>query len=153
MTVAAKYAPVVGSVAAIGATDHSDLIIKVAAVGGGLALGAMWRAGSMRAEGAAWGAVRSDLAISALIGGANAVLALALIQWSGMGVTAAMAIGVLVGATGLRALPEIKNLLYSAARHKLLGDNVALIQPNDPALNARVDELRAAQPDPEPRND
>lgn len=130
MTSAAKYAPAAFPLFSAGLAAHSDTIIKVAAVLGGLALGAMWRAGSMRGDGKSWAAVRADLGISALIGGANAVLALALVEIFAVGIMFAMAIGVIVGATGLRALPEIKEVFVTVMRRRLLGgDDVVVINP------------------------
>lgn len=130
MTPAAKYAPAAFPLISAGFAAHSDTIIKVAAVLGGLALGAMWRAGSMRGEGKSWAVVRADLGISALIGGANAVLALALVDFFKVGLMFGMAIGVIIGATGLRALPEIREMVVTVLRRKLLGgDDVVVINP------------------------
>lgn len=133
--VTAKYGAIVGPVAGVAISAHFDTLAKVAAVSGGILLGMLWRAGSLRGEGRTWADVRSDLTVSALIGGANAVLALAIVQAFEGSVMFAMAAGVLIGATGLRALPEIKEALMNAARRKLLGDNVALIQPPDPEID------------------
>lgn len=142
MSLPAKYAPVVGSALMAGLAAHSEIVAQVAAVLAGLTMGAMWRAGSLRSEGALWLAVRSDLAISGLIGGANAVLALALADWLNLSVLLTMALAVVVGATGLRALPEIKDALATVLRRKLLGDDVALIQPRNEEIADQVRRLR-----------
>lgn len=142
MSTLAKYGS--AAVPAVAATlaAHSDTAFKVGAVVGGILLGMLWRAGSLRGEGRSWATVRGDLTVSALIGGANAVLALSIVQLFDLPVMFALGAGVLVGATGLRALPEIKAALMNAARRKLLGDDVGLIQPNNPAIDEAMRQLR-----------
>lgn len=130
---------------------HGDAIIQGAAVIGGLALGAMWRAGSLRSEGRSWDTVRGDLAISAMIGGANAVLTLALAQWLQVGVMVAMLLGVLVGATGIRAVPAARDAVLDLLRRKLLADEkITRIDPL--ALPPELEQL-ARQLDQEPPHD
>ena len=133
MTPAAKYAPAALPLFSAFVSANSEILIQIASVAGGLAFGAMWRAGSMRGDGKSWTAVRADLGISALIGGANAVLALALVELLHIGIASSMAVGVIVGATGLRALPEIKEMFVTVMKRKLLGgDDVVLINPPKP---------------------
>lgn len=139
--VTVKYAAIAGPVAGVIVSAHADTLYKVAAVSGGILLGMLWRAGSLVGEGRSWAAVRGDLIVSALIGGANAVLALTIVQVFDAPVMVAMTVGVIIGATGLRALPEIKAALMSAARRKLLGDNAILIQPANPEIDRLRDEL------------
>jgi hypothetical protein len=141
--VTAKYAPAALPVLTAALAAHSDTLWKIGAVIGGLILGAMWRAGSLRGDGKSWAMVRSDLGVSGLIGGANAVLTLALVQAFQMNVMFAMAIAVIVGATGLRALPEIKAGLIGYARRKLIGNDIAVVHPNDPDLDELVRKMRA----------
>jgi hypothetical protein len=138
----AKYGSVAAPIISAAVVAHSDTLVKVGAVVGGLALGAMWRAGSMRGEGKPWGAVRSDLAVSGLIGGANAVLCLALVELFDASEMFAMAIAVIVGATGLRALPEIKKAFMDTMRRKLIGDDVALMQPRNVDIEQTLQALR-----------
>ena len=141
-SVVAKNAPVVAPIA-LTAILPLQTWIDIGAVCAGLAFGAMWRAANLRNEGKAWRAVRSDIAISIMIGGANAVLALALVEWLEVGRIIAMTIGVLVGATGLRAVPEAKSVLVNAMRRKLIGDDVLVVQPKTPAeIKDAVDKLK-----------
>lgn len=139
--VAAKNAPVVLPLVG-GALTTGELPAQVAAVAVGLFFGAMWRAGSLHSEGKTWKAVRTDLVVSILIGGANAVLALALVDILGVGPLLAMAIGTVIGATGLRAMPEAKAALVGWATRRILGDNVALVQPPDPAIEEKIEALK-----------
>lgn len=141
-SVAAKAAPIAAPTFAAVFADliepHS--VLRLGAVVAGLAFGAAWRAAALRDEGKSWGDVRRDLGISALIGGANAVIALALTDWFGVGVLSAMAIAVLVGATGLRAVPEARDAILNIARRKLLAD-VETIQRRDPVAEELVRKL------------
>lgn len=116
-------------------------ILKTTAVLAGIGFGAMWRAGMLRSEGKSWVHVRSDLAVSGLIGGGNAILCLAIVELFGMGALLAMGVGVIVGATGLRALPAIRSTLINALQRWALGNNIALIQPDDPVLPVLVKKL------------
>lgn len=120
-------------------------IVMLAAVLGGLIFGGMWRAGSLVSEGKGWSTIRRDVAISLLIGGANAILTLAVINLLGLGVLLGMATAVVIGATGLRALPEIKAAFLGYARRKIIGDDIALIQPKDPELDQQIRDLRQRQ--------
>ena len=142
--VAAKNAPVVTPlITGAGAVlQGSDTLVTVGAVVVGLVFGAMWRTGSFLSEGKTWKAIRADLLVSVLIGGANAILALALVDWLNVGLLFTMALGAVIGATGLRALPEARDALLGAARRKLLGDNVALIEPRDEQLDDQMDRLK-----------
>lgn len=141
--VSAKYVATIAPAAAVALTTHADTLVKVGAVVGGILLGMLWRAGSLRGEGRSWASVRNDLGVSALIGGANAVLAMAIVQAFDTSVIFAMAAGVVIGATGVRALPEIKAAIVNAARRKLIGDDAVLIQPKNPAIDALVERLQA----------
>ena len=135
--IAAKNAPVVAPL-----TFVALISMDITAVVAGLAFGAMWRAANLRSEGKDWKAVRSDLTISILVGGANAVLALALVEWLNVGQVMAMTIGVLVGATGLRAVPEAKEVVVAALRRKLIGDNIVTLSPPDQKrINEAMDRL------------
>lgn len=140
--VAAKNAPIVIPLLAGSLVITEETVVRVAAVCIGLLFGAMWRAASLHSEGKTWREVRRDLVISALIGGANAVLALALVDWFDLGVLFAMAVGVVIGGTGLRALPEIRDALVGMLRRRLLGEDVALIQPRDDDMRNTVKQIR-----------
>jgi len=151
VTPAAKYAPAILPLASTSFVAHSEVIIQVGAIVVGLALGAMWRAGSLRGDGKNWSEVRADLGVSALIGGANAVLAVALVDWLNVGVPAAMAVGVVVGATGLRALPEIRDAFFAVLRRKLIGeDTVTLTAPKDIEMRALRKQLDNPDQQPSP---
>lgn len=130
--------PVVG---VFGAMVSNEWLISTLAVCIGLLFGAMWRAGSLIGEGKTWPLIRSDLLVSLMIGGANAVLALAIVEWLEIGPLFSMAIGVLVGATGLHALPAIRDSLVESAKAKLLSQGVAMIQPNDAEMEHKLDAL------------
>lgn len=135
-----RYPAAIAPAVTAGVAIHADALIQAAAVVGGLALGAMWRAGSLRSEGRSWDTVRGDLAISAMIGGANAVLTLVLAQWMNAGVMVAMLLGVLVGATGIRAVPVARDALLDVLRRKLLADDK--VREIDPAvLPPKIEEL------------
>lgn len=134
----AKNAPVLFPLATGALAVNDPMLVKAGAVLVGLAFGALWRAGSLTSEGKGWTAVRKDLLVSSLIGGANAVLALSLVELMGIRPLPAMGIGVLVGATGLRALPEIKEAVTVALKRKLLGDDIALIVPRDEDMRDAV---------------
>lgn len=97
------------SIAGAAAAD-GDFWYRILAVVIGLILGAVWRAGSIRSEGKNWDSVWSDLIISALIGGANAVMAMIIVDHFGTSILISMGIGVLVGATGVRAIQEAKEI-------------------------------------------
>lgn len=142
--VAAKNAPVLAPlVTGAGALAiHSDTLVTVGAVVTGLFFGAMWRTGSFITEGKTWREIRADWIVSVSIGGANTILTLALVDWLNVGMLFTMALGAIVGATGLRALPEIRDALMHAARRKLLGDNVALIEPKDDEMADQVERLK-----------
>lgn len=139
---AAKRAPVTLPVLAGGAALAMDghTALRISAVIVGLAFGAMWRAGSLRSEGKVWADVRADLFVSILIGGANAVLALWIANWTGVGILAAMAIGVITGATGLRALPEIKDAVMASVIRRSMADTV-MLQPRDRELDHMLDVI------------
>lgn len=110
----------VTSVAAAAAIDGSYWY-RIGAVILGLFLGAVWRAGSLRSEGKNWDLVLSDLIISAFIGGANAVIAMIIVDYFGTSILIAMGIGVLVGATGVRAVQEAKEIAMNFFK-KFFGD-------------------------------
>lgn len=132
MTPAVKVGAAILPVVTTSLIPSPEQVVMVASIVSGLLLGAMWRAGSLRGEGQEWGPVRHDLMISALIGGANSVLAIALAEWLQLGVMSSMAVGVVIGATGLRALPEIRDAFIGMAKRKLLeNDNVVLIEPKE----------------------
>lgn len=86
---------------------------RIIAVVVGLVLGAVWRAGSFRSEGKNWDTVWSDLIVSGLIGGANAVIAIIIVDYFGASVLISMGIGVLVGATGVRAVQEAREIFIN----------------------------------------
>lgn len=141
---AAKYAdpaftgPVIG---AIGVMLSDDWIVRTVAVIIGMAFGAMWRAGSLVGKGKSWPAIRSDLLVSLMIGGANAVLALTIAEWMDAGPLFSMSIGVLVGATGLHALPMIRDNLLETARKRLLDEGVSMLMPRpDDGIKDALDE-------------
>ena len=142
--VAAKNAPILTPlVTGAGAVlQGSDTLVTVGAVIVGLVFGAMWRTGSFLTDGKSWKEIRADLLISVLIGGANALLALALAEWFGLSLLFTMALGAVIGATGLRALPELRDAILVALKRRLLGDNVALIEPKDDAMRDQVDQMR-----------
>ena len=137
----AKVVPAAAPVASAVFSAHSDTLVQIGAVVAGLAFGMMWRAGSLASEGKGWKAIKSDMLVSILIMGANAVLAMALVEMLNLSTLLAMAAGVVVGATGLRALPEIRDAVVGMLKRKLLGDDVALIQPRDDDLSAKAREL------------
>lgn len=140
--IAAKNAPVIAPLT-LAALFGNETILEITAVCAGIALGAMWRAANLRSEGKTWSDVRSDLVISILVAGANAVLAFTLVQWLDVSRSMAMGIGVLVGATGLRAVPEAKDVLVGALRRKLIGDDIVMINPPAQAkINEAMDKLR-----------
>ncbi len=105
--------------AAVFAAADGHLGWRAGAVTLGLVAGAMWRAGNLKSEGRDAASIRADLIVSALIGLANAVLALAIVDWMGVGILLAMVVGVLVGATGVRAIPEVRDLLVETLKRKL----------------------------------
>jgi len=140
--IAGKNAPVIAPIVAGALAVNSDTLVTVGAGVLGLFFGAMWRTGSFISEGKTWPEIRSDWFISITIGGANAVLTLALVEWLSFGLMFTMAMGVVIGATGLRALPELRAALMEAAKRRLLSDGVAMIQPKDSDINAKVKRLR-----------
>lgn len=142
--VAAKNAPVVAPLVAGALTLDGSALVTLGAVVTGLFFGAMWRTASFLHEGRSGREIRSDLLISLLIGGANTILTLALVEWLQFGMLFTLATGAVVGATGLRALPEIRDAVTGALRRKLLGDDVALIQPRDNDMREQVREMRDA---------
>lgn len=140
--IAAKNAPVVAPIVTGALALHSDMLVTVGAVVIGLVFGAMWRTGSFLNEGKSWAEIRADLLVSLLIGGANALLTLALVDWLNLGLLFTMALGAIIGATGLRALPEIRDALIGAARRRLLADGVAMIQPQDADMSEKIERLK-----------
>lgn len=134
-----KHAPVIAPPVSAVIADlafDGDTFAKLLAVVAGLAFGAMWRVGSLRSERKEWVDVRADVFISTMIGGANAVMALAIVQYFGFNTLFSMAIGVVVGATGLRALPEIRAAIVGIVRKKLLEDTMLVVPPRpQPALD------------------
>lgn len=144
---AAKAAPAILPPVLIASTYlgmDGHALLKTAGVLAGIGFGAMWRAGMLRSEGKSWAHVRSDLAVSGLIGGGNAILCLAIVEVFGLGALLAMGCGVLVGATGLRALPAVRSTLIGVLQRWALGNNIALIQPVDPRLPTLLNELSEA---------
>ncbi len=150
--IAAKNAPVALPIFAGAWALDDTTIVKAAAICVGLLFGAMWRAGSLANEGKTWSMVRTDLLISILIGGANAVLVMALVDLANVGPLLAMAGGVIVGATGLRALPEMRKALLDSARARLLGEGVTTVPPKDADMDAKLDELTRRLNDEPDRN-
>lgn len=140
----AKNAPVIAPIVAGALAFNSDALITIGAVVLGLFFGAMWRTGSFISEGKSWPEIRSDWFISITIGGANAVLTLALVEWLSFGLMFTMAMGVVIGATGLRALPEIRAAFMEAARRRLLSDGVVVVQPKNKDLDETVRKLDEA---------
>lgn len=122
---------------------NQDALVMVLAVIGGLIFGGMWRAGSLASEGKNWSVIGRDAFISLLIGGANAILTLAVIKVLDLGVLLGMAAAAVIGATGVRALPEIRSALIGYAGRKVLGNDIALIMPKDPLLDEKARELRS----------
>jgi hypothetical protein len=100
---------------------NDAILVQVLSVCVGLSMGAAWRAGSLLNDGKEWRAVWRDLLVSVFIGGANAVLTLALADFADLGPLMAMALGVLVGATGLRAVPEVKAVVVDLLKRRLTG--------------------------------
>ncbi len=143
-TAPATLPPLAAALAYAGMDGH--FFLKTIAVLFGIGFGAMWRAGLLRSEGKPWVAVRGDLTISALIGGGNAVLSLGIVEIFGFGALLAMGTGVLFGATGLRALPTIKNAAIGMLQRWALGENVALISPKDPALDKLARDVDSLPP-------
>lgn len=142
--VASKYAPVIAPIIGAALALHSDTIITVGAVVIGLFFGALWRTGSLLSEQRPFKDIRTDWFISITIGGANAILTLALVEWLELNPLLTMGMGAVIGATGLRALPEIKDMIVGAVGRKIIGDNVALIHPPDSDLTARMREAGQA---------
>lgn len=106
-----QIAPAVAITSVAGAAAYDgDFWYRILAVVIGLVLGAVWRAGSLKSEGKNWDSVWADLTISALIGGANAVMAMIIVDHFGASILISMGIGVLVGATGVRAIQEAKDI-------------------------------------------
>ena len=70
----------------------------------GILFGAMWRAADIMNKGGDWLTVRKDLFVSCLAGGANAIMALGLIQYVQTGAVLSLVIAMLVGATGVRGV-------------------------------------------------
>lgn len=144
----AKQASAVIPTLAAALALNTDAVVMVAAVSGGLLFGGLWRAGSLASEGKAWVAIRRDAGISVLVAGANVVLTLAIIRVFDLGVLLGMAVAVVVGATGVRALPEIKAAFLGWARRKIIGDDIALVNPRNPDLDAKLRELGRPPRDP-----
>lgn len=119
---AAKYAPVILPLAGGALALNDAMLVQTLSVCVGLSLGAAWRAGSLLNEGKTWKDVWRDLLVSIFIGGANAVLTIALADLVNIGPLLAMALGVLVGATGLRAVPEVKAVVVDLLKRRLTGD-------------------------------
>lgn len=151
--VAAKNAPVVAPIVAGALALNNDALVTIGAVVIGLVFGAMWRTGSFLSEGKSWIEIRADLTVSVLIGGANAILTLALVDWLQLGLLFTMAMGAVIGATGLRALPEIREAVIGAARRRLLEQNVALIEPKDGDMDEKIRQLGDTPPTPDRQPD
>lgn len=135
--ITAKNAPVILPLIAGTLALDDPIFIKAAAIAVGLVFGAMWRAGSLLNDGKGWQPVWKDLLTSGLIGCANAVLVLVLVDQLGVGPLLAMAGGVIAGATGLRALP----LVRKAALNRLLGNDVTTVSPSDPSMEEMIRRL------------
>lgn len=142
--VASKNAPVIAPIIGAALALHSDTIITVGAVVIGLFFGALWRTGSLLSERRPFKDIRTDWFISITIGGANAILTLALVEWLELNPLLTMGMGAVIGATGLRALPEIKDALMNMAARRLIGDNVTVMRTPLVPDDALREEMRDA---------
>lgn len=119
------------------------MLFMVAAVVVAIALGALWRSAQLYEKKKSWADVRSDLIVSVMIGGANTVLCLAIVDLLGVGILLAMGIGVIIGATGVRALPMLRTFALDMMRQRLSPDPVAQPQWIPPELPPEMqDQLR-----------
>lgn len=102
---AAKYIPPPAATAVQAASTggHVDPLV-IGGIGLGLVSGAMWRAASLREKRKTWTEVRDDFVNSLLAGLANAIAALFIVEWLDGGVLVALGVGMLVAATGVRAI-------------------------------------------------
>lgn len=113
------------------------VVLQIVAVLGGVALGAMHRAGWLRQKRRPWSEVMADLMVSVLVFGANSVMALVLVEVLEVTIVMAMGVGVIVGSTGVRAVPQIRD----AVLKRCLGNTIALIEPKNGDIDERLREL------------
>lgn len=89
--------------------------VTIAAVAVGLLAGALWRIGDMTSDKRPWKEIKSDLVTSAFTGLANAIIAMAIIEWVSAGPLYALGIAAVTGASGTQMLKWV----MSAVRDKI----------------------------------
>lgn len=94
-------------------------LVTIAIVLLGILFGAMWRAADIMNKGGNWLKVRHDLFVSCLAGGANAIMALGLIQYIQTGAILSLVIAMLVGATGVRGVQWAYKIATSMLAERL----------------------------------
>lgn len=102
-------------------------LVTIAIVLLGILFGAMWRAADIMNKGGNWLTVRHDLFISCLAGGANAIMALGIIQYIQTGAVLSLVIAMLVGATGVRGVQWAYKIATS-----MLADRLGANTPKAP---------------------
>ena len=102
-------------------TLDNAMLVQTLAVCVGLMCGAMWRAGSLFNEGKPWRAVWVDLFVSAMIGGANAVLTVALADLTGVGPLLTMALASWSARPVCARFPEMKAVVVDLIKRRLTG--------------------------------
>lgn len=85
----------------------------------GIAFGALYRAGQNVSDRKEWSDISRDVVVSCLIGGANAVLVLAVAEYFGLSLLLTLLTGVFIGATGVRGIPAAQRVLTDVLRGRL----------------------------------
>ncbi len=117
-----RYAPPVAAGVAASQGPHwliDPLLAFCIAVG--ILLGILFRTGWMIDKGEGWPAIRKDLFVSVLIGGANFALAAVIVQYLELSTLQALVAGVMVASTGVKAVLGAAGWAY----RKLIADEVS----------------------------
>lgn len=120
---AVKYgpAPAAAATAAVeGDAGFVDPFILLA-IAIGLVAGILWRAARLHSDSEEWPEVSRDLISSGLSFLANGILALMIVQWRDWGVLPALGVGMIVGATGVKAIMWAQEEFFAWLKHRTGG--------------------------------
>ena len=110
-------APSILGVAAALVDPHG--VLRLIGVIVGLVFAAAWRGSMLAEKNRPWPEIRKDLLISTLIGGVNATIALMIVERVGAGILLSIFIAAMVGSTGVRALPMIRDFFLNELRNRV----------------------------------
>lgn len=125
LATALKYGPAPSAAATLAVEGDGPFVdpVLLLAIGIGLLAGIMWRAARLHSDSSRWDEVSRDLISSGLSFLANGILALMIVQWLDWGVIPALGVGMLVGATGVKAIMWAQQEFFQWLGHRVRGSS------------------------------